>query len=71
MLSHFFFYIMICFYELSTTVHPDGIPFAPVVQSFMDAALVNVPVPETPSTQLFVQLVADMSVARQVMAERL
>ena len=45
-------------------VQPDGMPEAPVSQSFMPAALMNVPVEATLSSQPVVQESADISVAR-------
>lgn len=57
---------MICFYAL-VTVHPDGIPLFPVPHEDMDGFLTNVPVAATPLSQLYVQFVADMFVARHLM----
>jgi hypothetical protein len=42
-------------------------PFAPVVQLVIEAGLTNVPVAATPDTQLVVQVLADISVARHLM----
>ncbi len=52
------------------TVQPEGIPLIPVVQLFIVDALVNVPEEETPDNQFFVQLVAEISVAKQVILLR-
>ena len=46
-------------------------PLAPVVQLFIDAALVNVPVAATLPSQFIVHFVAEISVARQVTELRL
>ena len=53
------------------TVQPLGMPSAPVVQPVMPAAWVKVPLEATPLSQLLVQLLALMSVARQVTLLRL
>ena len=45
-------------------VQPDGMPEAPVGQSFIPVALMNVPEEATPSSQPVVQESADISVAR-------
>ena len=45
-------------------------PFVPVGQEFMDEALVNVPDDLTLLAHFCKQLLAEMSVARQVMEER-
>ena len=44
-------------------VHPSGIPFIPLGNDSIDAALTNVPFAATPSTQLYKHIFADMSVA--------
>ena len=46
-------------------------PLTPVVQLDIFAAFVNVPLAATPLTQLVVQFVAEMSVARHVIELRL
>lgn len=51
----------------SITVHPVGIPLAPVVQDVIDDGLTNVPVDETPFTQLFVQFLSEIFVAKHLM----
>ena len=51
----------------SSTLHPLGIPLVPVFQDVMPAAFTNVPVEATPDTQLFVQPVAEISVAKHLM----
>lgn len=61
----FIWFVCIVYYSVaSSTVQPDGIPLLPVVQPDIDVTLTNVPVEETPDTQLLVQLFADISVAR-------
>lgn len=61
------FEIFINIYELFCTVQPDGMPLTPVVQLDIDAALTNVPFDDVQLTQLVVQSVADISVARHLM----
>ena len=56
----------------STTFQPLGMPLElSAVQPVMPAALVNVPEAATPSSQFFVQPLAEISVARQVTLARL
>ena len=49
-----------------TLVQPEGIPPAPVLQ-LVEEGVTNVPVDATPSTQRWVQSLAEMSVARHLM----
>jgi len=56
----------IIYYAAFCTVHPDGMPDVPVVHDDIDAFLTNVPDDATFVTQLFVQLVADIFVARHL-----
>lgn len=68
---HFYLYNLMKSYSVAfCTVQLVGIPLFPVVQLDIDAALTNVPLAATPFTQFNVQLVADMSVARQVIELR-
>ena len=54
------------FYAAFLTVQPVGIPEDPFFQLVIDFDFVNVPLEATPLTQLVVQFVALMFVARQV-----
>ena len=54
-------------YYSVTTVQPVGIPLVPVVQLVILAAFTNVPVAETPLTQLLKHELAEISVARHLM----
>ena len=53
------------------TVQPIGIPLAPEGHDFIPESLVKVPDELTLLTQFCKQLVAEMSVARQVMDDKL
>ena len=50
-----------------TTVQLVGIPLSPVVQDDIFGSFMNVPEEATSVTQLFVQLLAEISVARHLM----
>ena len=58
--------VLFVFYYASCTVHPLGIPLVPVFQDAISAAFTNVLVDATPDTQLFVQLEAEISVAKHL-----
>ena len=47
----------------SITVQPDGIPDVPAGNDFIEGAFTNVPVAETPLTQLLKQFEAEILVA--------
>ena len=55
--------VLFVFYYAFCTVHPLGIPEAPVGRLVIAAFFTNVPVEDTPDTQLFKHPLADILVA--------
>lgn len=65
--KHLFRPMLFLTHHASAIVQPEGIPLPPLVQPSIDSDLTNVPEYGTPSTQVSVQLLADISVARHFM----